>query len=191
MPKNSQQDRRSYVQAKDEHGRLWGVTVEATRGKMLPVGPFEPLGWTAPWYPPSQYMDLSFESFQPQVKIDYVRLIADRRVALREYQQRARRVGQKLHGQAFRADQPPTHQMIEEIGEPPHAWQLADAARRGDRWVLGLTDQINPKVAKYLPEPDRDEDGFSDDDLDLGDEETAPRTQGRRRGAGQPADAGV
>lgn len=185
MPKNSQQDRRSYVRAQDQHGREWGVTVETSRGQMLAVGTFEPIGWVAPWLPPTQYLGLDFREYRPRIAIDYVRLIADRKVALREYQQRARRVGQKLHGQAYRSDQPPTHQMIEEIGEPPHAWQLAEAASRGDRWILGLTDSINSKVAKYLPQPHRDEEGFADEDLDLGEP-----AEGRRRRPAAPQPAG-
>lgn len=187
---NSQQERRTYVKALDQHGRLWGVTAETGGGQLLPVGPYEPIGWAAPWYPPHPYLALTFEGYQPAVRIDYATLIADRKFALREYQKRARQVGQKLHGQAYRADQPPTQQMIEQIGEPPHAWQLAQAAERGDRWTLGLTDKINEKVAKFLPSPDReDDDGLADDELDLGDEQLERLTAPRPRR--QPANTGA
>lgn len=185
MPKktNAQQSRRSYMQVKDPHGRVWGVTVETRDGEFHQVSPFDPVGWAAPWYPPNQYMALQVENFQPRAVIDYTRLIADRKVAEREYRRSARRVGQKLHGQAFRAEmeRTPTAQMLEVIGSPPHPWQLADAARRGDRWILGLTDTPNEKLARFLPSPDRDPDALSDEDLLLEDEVEQERPKAERK----------
>jgi hypothetical protein len=187
---NGQSNRRSYMIVRDNHGREWGVNAETSRGQMSAVGPFEPIGWSAPWTPPSQYMQLDPRAHLQRVNIDYVTLIADRKQAEKEYKKRARLVGQKLHGQRFDAKAPPTQQMIEEIGFPPHPWQLASAAQKGDRYILGLTEKVNPAVAKYLPRPDEEGADISDDELDLGEDDEV-ETEKQPRGKRQPAGAGV
>lgn len=185
--KTSPADSKTYIRVTDKWGRRWGVVMEMSRlpggagNRLAPCSPWEPIGWSAPWYPPSQYMKLDPEN-PHLVVIEDERCVADQRQSHRDRAKMIRQLGQEKHGHAFDENAPPTKQILDLVGPEPWAWQLAEAARRGDRWVLGLTDKVNEALVKFLPQPAEDEEwDLGDDLLDLGEdlEEEAPAQRGR------------
>lgn len=140
----SQAKQRRYVILTDEHGRRWGQNIENSTGER--VGAWDaPL---APLVPPGQYVKPIRDPENPmlftgKVKIDYDRIIADGREAIAEWERQAMR---------FRRQQPDlTQASLEDlIGPIPPPVEPWIAAKQGDKWVLGLSDRVNLKVAAFM-----------------------------------------
>ena len=178
-PIKSPADLVKYVRVTDQFGRRWGVPVE--KETFAPAGPFEPLGWRAPWYPPAKYFRLDPDT-PHLVKIDLAQLVADQKAAHQEYQAQLRRAGVAIHGHAHDPNAAPTKEVLDIIGTPPWPWEIAEAARRGDKWILGLSAEVNEALAKLLPSKRSTEDLEFDEEL-LG--ETLP-LRGRAKPEGTP-----
>lgn len=135
----------------DQHGRPWFCNEDKRSGQ--PVGNLEPKGWSAPVYPPTQYIIRDPE--QPyRCAIDYDRLIADHQQAADTWYRAKVREGARLHGQKFKESEEATTQILDIIGPPPTRWEIWEACRQGNRWVLGLTEVVDDRVFKYFP-PER------------------------------------
>lgn len=136
----SQARQRRYVQYTDQHGRKWGANIEIATGD--PTGHWD--SPSAPIVPDSQYLKRGTDPARPyDLLIDYDRIIADKREALKEWDANADI--QRMHKPDI------TPLMLEKLlGPRPPAVEPWIAARQGDKWTLGLTDRVNLKVAAFL-----------------------------------------
>lgn len=135
----------------DQHGRKWFVNEDKRSGQ--PVGNMEPKGWSAPIYPSTQHI-LRDEENPYLCHIQYDRIIAEHKQAGEEWYRAKVREGQRLHGQKFKESEEPTTQILDIIGPEPTRWEIWEACRQGNAWVLGLTDEVDKRVQKYFP-PER------------------------------------
>lgn len=168
----------------DQHGRRWSVLVE--KETYDAAGPYSPVGWSAPWLPPQKPGYFVLDRDQPHlVQIHYERITADQQVAESEYEGQLRKLGVALHGHAYDPEAPPTKNVMDVLGDRPWSWQVAEAARRGDRWILGQSEKVNEKLAALIPAKRRRLDDVSDfDESLLGEVDERPKGKKQLAGAG-------
>lgn len=180
---------RTYLKAKDQHGRKWGALI--SKRTMAPVGAIEPLGWTAPFMPAQQYIKwrVGEEEIGYSVFIDYDAMVRDREVALRDWNQRLVEVGFKMNGQAFDARKP-TPEVLALVGPKPHPKEIPLAAQAGEPWVLGLSDRKPRWAQTFFPETVHDPLAFlQQTDDDASDDEPEAVVAPVKRGPGRPRKA--
>jgi hypothetical protein len=193
MPRaNSQEDSRISTYLTDIHGRRWFATME--KETMAPTGVIQPC-FEAPLIPAPKYLKPGGIKNPTHLGIDYDTAIADLEEKHKEWNRRLRLAAQKMYGEkAGESIENPPPELMHVVGEPPEPTEPLEAAREGNRWVLGFSD-IMPAWAKPFFErkrqleqeasersrrfPDAEEEG----DLD---EETQRELVGA--GAGEPSD---
>jgi hypothetical protein len=143
----SQADARMLGVFTDQHGRKWEAVIEKNTGH--PCSHVRPR-FTAPYLPDQQY--LTFDAHERStLVIDYDRAIADRRDARKTYDEMLYQFALGTYGdQAAKYLPPegkPTEAMRRYVGATPPAPEIPEAAKAGNKWVLGLTD-VKPSWAE-------------------------------------------
>ncbi len=142
----SQADERSYRIFSDQHGREWGADIE--NSTQAPCGPMSQR-FKSPLRIPSKY--IVFINVQAgKIHIDYDRWIQDLTLAHEDYLEHKRAHKNRMNPAQphLIADDDPN--LLYAVGEPPEAIQQVQAAKQGNRWVLGLT---HPKTGDAMPKP--------------------------------------
>ncbi len=154
------------------NGRPWGAVVErAADGAAMPmpVGPIQPLGWSAPWYPDQKYIvrslgkiaqnggALSQNETSNRFRIDYEAMRRDYAEAHQMYYDMM--VSEHIRilpGQRVPAPgEPIPYQIVAIIGVPPKSPKIPEAAMAGNRWLLGQeTARYNPETQRMEVQPD-------------------------------------
>lgn len=183
----SQPETRAYRTYRDQHDREWGAPIDKRTGHA--VGPWEPK-FVAPWYPEAKYV-----KHHPRddrlVQIDYDSNIHDLKEAHNAYDDLRLKAAMNMYGSAFptklgkTAEEDPP-ELREIVGLPPRPLAFPEAAKEGNRWVLGFTNTIptwayalvaaeEPHQRKYL-----DADEELETRLDI-EEEHDPEAKGGKR----------
>lgn len=131
-------------------GRPWFTYIDNRSG--FPLGPFQPLNWSAPWYPPQGAQVFKSDPSNPtRISINYDQIMADDEAAMKEVED-SRKAASAARG--WDPDDPSKQDMLDKIAQPRHktrAPQLAFAAKMGDPWILGVSDKVNAKLQALLP----------------------------------------
>lgn len=177
----SNADRRRTVILTDQHGRKWFCNEDIRTGAA--VGPYEPKGWSAPWYLP-QGGEFPYYKRQEEtpnlMDLDYDGYLAQLRQAHGEWEKRIRDVGIELHGQAFDENKP-TLAVLQRVGQKPQPIEPIVAMKQGNKYALGLTDVVDIRLAAFLPPKPRGDDlDFSEPDLAEAAAEELPLSQPMR-----------
>lgn len=158
----SQADKRRGSHWTDQHGRVWGGTMDRMTG--MPVGELQPIGSTAPdgtlrsgWravvyhgrelLPPHQYFRFD-EEHLGTFAIDYTAWRKELVLAKQAWTEVAQRHAQDLYGDlAGKALAEMPKDLITLVGPPPMPSDLVDAMIEGNKWILGL-HQTRPSWAE-------------------------------------------
>lgn len=134
----------------DQHGRKWQGSAEKSTG--YPVGLIQPMGWRAPWKPPQGPNYFVFSREEPsRFRINYEGMLEERLKDQKEHEDERQRAA-VVRGWA--PDDPEKQDALDKIVGRRDAMQRPEiivACIQGDKWILGLTDKVNEKVAKFLP----------------------------------------
>ncbi len=165
-----QPGQRSYSIFVDQHGREWGTVIDIRTGHS--AGQWEPK-FEAPWYPEYKYIRHVGKNSR-HIFLDYDQNIADLRDAHDEYDELRLKTAMDQYGNAFTQRLGKTHdedppELKRLTGKPPFPIAWAEAAKEGNRWVLGFSNLI-PKWAYPLlhaaNEPERKYLDAEDEDLE-------------------------
>ena len=167
----------------DQHGRVWHATIETKT--MHPTGPIQPQ-FQAPLIPPQMYLRVGTNRMRPyDLVINYDQWIADLRKAREDWLEDGEQRSRLYHGEKYEPGTPFTSQILQMIGRPPQHVEPVIAAKQGNRYVLGLTNQVDVRLFALLEEERRthaivNEPDFSEvvtslDDVIEEEEETAER----------------
>lgn len=150
MAELSQPERRAYNVFVDQHGREWGTAIDTKTQHSC--GPWEPQ-FTAPWYPEHKYIRHVPKSYR-NILIDYDKNIADLKDAHDAYDDLRLKTAMNQYGNAFtdrlgasHYEDPPELQKL--TGKPPFPIAYPEAAKEGNKWVLGQSNVI-PRWAYAL-----------------------------------------
>jgi hypothetical protein len=145
-----QPDRRRDQMFTDQHGRSWYAVIELATGD--PCGPLD-ARFDAPLKVPQKYIKTTKE--HGKLHINYDGWIADIRRANEDYDKQFRAHAIRMFGDkaADAIDNPPPA-LLDAAGPRPNAWQPVDAAKKGNKWVLGLVpSSAKPPWAKeFFPD---------------------------------------
>jgi hypothetical protein len=186
---------------RDNHGRRYHAEIELKSGH--PCGPLVPQ-YRAPLVVPQQYLVLTNDPENPTLlTVNYTKWESDARAARKDWAAEGRSRALKMYGDAYDPRKPFGQDVLDIIGPAPSAVEPIIAARQGNSWVLGLSDRIDTRLARYFEPEQLDpqfrpaEPDFTDrpeqiDDLDvLDDDEDARkekiRAQDRARKAAKRA----
>jgi len=149
----SQPGQRRYARFRDQHGRVWGATIEVrSNGR---VGDARP-EFDAPIYPPDKYIKAHPDD-PFAILIDYDEWESDSRRATKEYEETVREWAVKLglSGQIHDAITNPPPEIRDLAGPPPTVTDpvVIQAARAGNSWVLKGEGPKPAAAEPYFPEP--------------------------------------
>lgn len=131
-------------------GRPWHASIDKKSG--APVGLVTPKGWTAPWLPGQSYF--TFNEEEPnRFLIDYDKLLKERLDAQAEYQANLETEAIKRGWNPADPEKAAALSLI--VGKPPLPAEPVAAAMQGNRWILGLTTKVDPRLASYVTKSDR------------------------------------
>jgi hypothetical protein len=151
---------------RDQHGRRYHAEIELKTGH--PCGPLVPQ-YRAPLVVPQQYLTLSNDPENPTLlTVNYVKWEADARGARKDWEQEGRSRALKMYGDAYDPRKPFGQDVLDIIGPAPSAVEPIIAARQGNSWVLGLSDRIDLRLAKYF-EPEQLDPQFRPEEPDFRD----------------------
>lgn len=145
----SQADDRRGQTMWDQHGRKMHASIEKKSG--YPSGPITLIG-SAPLEPDQKYLILNPDNVT-EVTIDYPSWIRDRQIANAEYHARAIDVNTANNWAPLVPGAPYPKHLVKEIGKPPLAVEPIVAAAQGNKWVLGLTDVVDQRLAHFFEAP--------------------------------------
>ena len=135
----------------DQHGRKWSASIDKKSG--FPVGKIQPHGWRAPWLPPQGTRSFIFTTDNPAVfRINYEWLLEERMQAAKDLDDDRTR---KALVRGWDPTDPEKQDALDAIAGRRDGLQHPEvivACMQGDPWTLGLTDVVNPKVAKFIPQ---------------------------------------
>lgn len=148
------QDRfpRRYSTFTDQHGRKWGALIEVKTTH--PCGPVEllqrtPAGNPPPYVPDIQHLRFSDTEFGT-VRIDYDAARSDRVRTVEQWTEFATKVAHQLHPEsAGEHIANPGPAVLSIVGPKPEGPEFIDAARQGNKFALGLVDNV-PQWAKPI-----------------------------------------
>lgn len=140
-----------------EQGRpYWSVIELKTR---MPVGPVSPLGWSAPFMPPQQYIisgigkatnvAASYAEGLPKsvttdrIRIDYQRMKRDDNAATLDHWRLAVNLANENGWDVPAYLAPMDRRLLALVGPSPRSPKIADALLSGDPWILG---QLQPTL---------------------------------------------
>lgn len=190
----AQEDRRTDQRIPDQHGRLWHVVLEMNKppkrrrkngmgNGLTPVGQIMPL-FKAPLIPPSKYLRVDGIA---SLTIDYPRWVADLKRAATDYEAMKRKEAIRLYRDAAPAaldKNPPPIELLDVIGPPPKPWQPVEAARQGNKWILGLVAAMPDWAQPFFPPKVEETFEFPDVEFEDADSEK-PKKYPYHRGFGK------
>lgn len=133
---------------RDQHGRRYSVMTEKRTGH--PCGLIEPL-FQAPLMPHQKYLMVGVDPERPNYcPVNYALWEKDIRDQRAEWEDRGRKLQRHMKQAAYRADEPLTREVVDMLGDPGEAVEPVIAARQGNPWVLGFTDTVDVRLAKFL-----------------------------------------
>lgn len=135
-------------------GRPWWCWTERPAdGAHMPrsIGDMIPHGWNAPWVPDSHYLITAYETLETnRFTIRYDMIITEYRTAMEDFYQRAAQEAASFnlpipdYGEAL------GWKLRQIVGKPPRSPKIPEAARAGDRWILGLRNEPNEYLLRLL-----------------------------------------
>jgi hypothetical protein len=159
---------------RDQHGRRYHAEIELKTGH--PCGPLVPQ-YRAPLVVPQQYLVLSNDPENPTLlTVNYTRWESDARAARKDWEAEGRSRALKMYGDAYDPRKPFGQDVLDIIGPAPSAVEPVIAARQGNSWVLGLSDRIDLRLAKYF-EPEQLDPQHRPEEPDFRDESIDARTE--------------
>lgn len=155
-----QRDKRTYVEAKDQHGRLWENVIDiSAKPKPGPVSTWNPKGWTAPLIPDQKYIRWSPDNMFV-VTINYRQWKEDRKLAWEEWvselHQRAAEMspgdaGASLIGKSTALYEDASPALLRAVGKKRLPVEPVIAAEQGNSWVLGKTTRVDQRLIQFFP----------------------------------------
>ena len=181
----SQADKRYTAEMTDQHGRKWIANIEmGRRGPSGPSGELQPR-FKAPVYPPQVHFKFG-KGTDTTFVIQYDDLIAERRAEEARWREKLHELAmEKYADKAGEVIANPPPALLALLGPKPQAWQVWDAARKGNKWVLGFApiDAKPPWAEKYFVTYEEPEEEYPD--IEYADEQPA-RTDTFPRHVGGP-----
>lgn len=104
--------------------------------------------WEAPFYPEEKYLDFNYR--KSTITIRYDRMESDDRRAFEEYYIAANKIEMERNWNETPFGAVPRFAVRALIGPPPRSPKIAQAARAGDRWLIGATSEVNESLAVLL-----------------------------------------
>ncbi len=132
----------------DQHGRKYFAPIEIKTG--------EPCGligaeYTAPLTVPLNYLKRSKDANRPyDLVIDYPKWQADIRAELKEWETAWRKAAVRRYGDEFDPKKGMPADIAELFPRPPIHEEPVIAAKQGNKWVLGLSSKVDPRLAKFF-----------------------------------------
>lgn len=130
-------------------GRPWSCEIDKKSG--LPVGVIQPKGWRAPWRPPQDNKVFVFvRGEMPNFRLNYEYLLEQRMADVDEYTKERQRAA-LVRG--WSPDDPEKQEALDAIVGRRESLQFAEVVKAcmdGNPWILGATDVVDPRVAKYV-----------------------------------------
>lgn len=158
----------------DQHDRCFASYVVAVRREKNNrngltqdrTGYLDPVGFRPPWMLPHEYIQtIPRERGRNRIFMDYDSYIADTKKAYTEWEVECRKGMQVAFGKEYRPGMAVTPAVLAAVGPAPRAWQPADAARKGNKWILFGEGVMPEKLAQYFPAAEQTiEDTLSWDD---------------------------
>lgn len=143
----SQNDQRRYATFKDQHGRKWGAVVEKETGD--PVGGIMPQ-FEAPWMPPPHIVRV-VPGETGVVEIHYDELVREIREAHGHFLDQARNIAVLMYGEgAAQALETMPRELRHMVGDPPAPVEPVQAAKAGNKYVLGFSTQMPAWAEKFF-----------------------------------------
>lgn len=138
-----QPEQRRYATFQDEHGRTWGTDIDIRTGHSC--GQWEPR-FQAPWIPEAKYIRHDLKNSH-RIIIDYDKNIRDLKDAHSEFDDLRFRAAQQEWGSAAGSKMGKTYEedapeLTRMVGKPPRPVQFPEAAKEGNKWVLGFSNLI-------------------------------------------------
>lgn len=145
----SRRRERTYL---DRHGRKWHATIELDSGG--PSGPVSPVGWRDRLKTPEKYKKISKDGME--ISIDYAAWERDVLQRLAEWDNELRQYAMAMYGQgASQAIANPPPELLSLVGPKPVPIELIQAARAGNKYVLGLSDRMPKWAEPFFAAPAR------------------------------------
>lgn len=104
--------------------------------------------WSAPWLPEEKYFEFNYR--KAAITIRYDRMEADDRRAYEDYYRAANTIELEKSWTETPFGAVPRFAIRAMIGPPPRSPKIAQAARAGDRWLIGATPEVNESLAVLL-----------------------------------------
>lgn len=161
MATNDQSQQRRYERKRDQHGRLWGMSVELKNG--APTGRIEFIAHIKhpSWNPKPEFIEPPILPPQQFIRpvpgdphalhIDYDRWAEQLGAAEADYNRRAMEEGIRVHGSEYDAEAPMSREVALIMGPRPMARALAIACKQGNPWLIGKTRQTDARLAPLVP----------------------------------------
>lgn len=149
-----QEERRTQMRPKDQHGREWWGTGEIGKRGVFPCGPMLPSGWSAPWRPDPKYYVVNAENPLREFTWDYDAMLRDTRQAHAEYHARAISESTLRGWPIPEKGGPYSAQILQLIGPAPKPVEPILAAKQGNSWILGFTKTPDPRLVRFVKRPD-------------------------------------
>ena len=152
----------------DQHGRRFRASATEVRSDPNDTnalmydrtGLMYPDGWSAPypfWSHYPEYVETVQDDMGANhVLLNYDRFISETSDAHGEWQKRVDDLMRDAFGTEWKPGMAPTPQVIRKAGPAPRAWQPADAARRGNRYVLFGEGVCPEKLKPYFERKPQD-----------------------------------
>lgn len=158
-PTRSHHDQREPRDWIDQHGRKFNGQIEKKTGEWCGMPP-TPSGWSAPfaeWMPPARFLKCGrnyvidgTRQGAEEMHIDYDGWKAELRDSNQSWMERFYAIGQNMSGQAFNPDTP-TPQILAQVGPKPLPVEPVLAMEQGNRYALGLTKKVDPRLKDFEP----------------------------------------
>lgn len=146
----SQADFRHTGIATDQHGREWSCNIENSSG--MPTG-LICNDFRAPWLPEQQYLVIN--PLNPSdIWIDYRQMYLDRRSALVGYHDLAVQLSTEKSWPLPTKRGVYSTDVRRMLGRPPQPLEPVRAAAQNNPWILGFSEEIDPRLAEFVVIPD-------------------------------------
>ena len=146
-----QKDYRRDLNAEDQHGRDWGVTIERETNDPCSMRP----NFDDPMRTPHKYLD--YDADDPLVVfIDYRRWAVDNSNLMKQWTQDFHKNGRELHGISYDAAKflkKPSPELMAVMGRPPLSTDLIKLAAEGEPQLIGEEPLVNAKWRDELGLP--------------------------------------
>lgn len=141
-----------HVSERFPKGRPWSASIDKKSG--YPVGLIQPKGWRAPWMPDTSTFKYSDEE-PNRFTIPYEEILNSRLQSHVEYNTMKE---QAAVARGWDPSLPEKQAVLESlIGKPPLAVEPIAAAMQGNKYMLGLTDKVDPRLEVFVRKETRTE----------------------------------